>query len=53
MPVVTTRRIKGVSLEALAERVIGGPSYVRVGLPDSITTDDDKKIRTIQKRGKE
>jgi hypothetical protein len=35
MPTVVTKRIIGVSLEAVAKSITNGPRYVRVGLPDS------------------
>jgi hypothetical protein len=36
MPTVTTRRITGISLQEIAEKLKGGgPDYVRVGLPDT------------------
>jgi hypothetical protein len=51
LPTVTTRRIKGVSLDDLAKRVTGGPKYVRVGLPDRVRSEDDgRQDRTPQPR---
>ena len=36
MPTVATRRITGVSLQEIAQKLKGGgPDYIRVGLPDS------------------
>jgi hypothetical protein len=43
IPKVTTRRITGLSLEALAKRVGGAPNFVRVGLPDTEREEDPER----------
>jgi hypothetical protein len=49
-PKVTVSRIKGYSLEALRERLSGASNYVKVGLPDSETTDKGDAIRNARKQ---
>ena len=49
LPQVTVGRVKGFSLEALRERLAGGSSVVRVGLPDTETTEKGDQIRKARK----
>jgi hypothetical protein len=52
MPSVTVRRVEGFSLSALAERLGEGSNIVRVGLPDSETTEKGDAIRKARQQKK-
>lgn len=53
MPKVAVRKIEGFSLKHLAERLTGEANFVRVGLPDSTTTEAGNAIRAARpKRGR-
>jgi hypothetical protein len=55
VPKISVRRIEGVSLKHMAESLTGGTNYVRVGLPDSTTTEAGNAIRAARpkkRRGK-
>ena len=53
VPHVTVGRIKGFSLDAMRERLAGGSNVVRVGLPDSETTEKGDAIRKSRKQQKQ
>ncbi len=53
LPQVTVGRIKGFSLQALRERLAEGSSIVRVGLPDTETTEKGDAIRKSRKQQKQ
>jgi hypothetical protein len=53
VPTVTTRKIVTSSLDEIRKN-LGGPNYVRVGLPDSTmaTTPNHKARKAAAKKGK-
>jgi hypothetical protein len=53
VPTITTRRVVTHSLDEI-KKSLGGPNYVRVGLPDSTTatTPNRKARKAAAKKGK-
>ena len=52
VPHVSTTKTEGFSLRDLATRLLSGPSMVRVGLPDSKTTEEGEAKREARRKGR-
>jgi hypothetical protein len=51
-PKVTMTKQTSLSWEELRARVSGKPKFVRVGLPDTVSTTEGNQVRKARKRGK-
>ena len=49
-PKVHTEKVEKFSLKDMQKRLHEGPSKVRVGLPDSLTTEAEEKLRAQRQK---